>query len=87
MKNGKFTLGKFETDKVEYKEAAEQLPQSVFKTISAFANAHGGTIIPGIKQENGKTVKQGVKFPQKLVDDLISLQGGIRCGKEVRNTI
>ena len=55
-------LMEFETDKIEYKEAADCLPGNIWKSISAFANAKGGVVILGIKQEEEKTILQSTTF-------------------------
>lgn len=65
-------LENFETKFIEYKEAKNQLPLSVYQTISAFANTKGGVIYLGIKQDANRIIKQGVENPQNLVDDLVS---------------
>lgn len=68
-------LGKFEKDNIEYKEAKNKLPKSIYKTVSSFANTKGGIIVLGIKQQNDKLIRQGVENPQQLVDDLVSTIG------------
>ena len=68
-------LDKFEKDNIEYKEAKNKLPKSIYKTVSSFANTKGGIIVLGIKQQNDKLMRQGVENPQQLVDDLVSTIG------------
>lgn len=59
----------------EVKEASENLPKSVWETVSAFSNTQGGWIILGIKEkkENGVSTYeiQGVKNPEKIEQDFI----------------
>ena len=57
---------------VEYKEAAGDLPKSVWETYSSFANTIGGTIFLGIKEHRGKPVEEryevkGVSDAEKLI--------------------
>ncbi len=59
----------FESFKIEFKESGDKLPDSLVKTISAFANTKGGKIVLGVRQEGAKFIRQGVTNPQKLVDD------------------
>jgi len=69
--------GRFEKDRIEYKESKNKLPGTVYKTISAFANTKGGKIVLGVKQTGDDGIsKLGVSNPQKLVDDLVSTIGG-----------
>ncbi len=44
---------------IEYKEAASELPKSVWETYSSFANTIGGTIILGIKEHRNRTMDEG----------------------------
>lgn len=59
-----------ETSKVEFKEAKSTLPQSFWESYSAFANTDGGVILLGVKQENDMFHIQGVKNPDKLMQEL-----------------
>ncbi|MCK4416729.1 MAG: putative DNA binding domain-containing protein [Candidatus Latescibacteria bacterium] len=64
-----------ETDRVEFKEARSNLPQDIWKTISAFANTNTGWIVLGISQEKGMFSRKGVENPHQIMDDLTSTIG------------
>lgn len=53
---------------IEYKEAASDLPKSLWETYSSFANTIGGTIVLGIKEHRNKSVEAG-KFEIRGVGD------------------
>lgn len=76
MKKNLIFLKNFESDKIEYKEAKDALPENIWKCVSAFANAKGGIIALGIKQDQDKIIKQGVNNPQKIADDFVSTVSG-----------
>ena len=42
-----------DTQRWEVKEAVNQLPKSLYKTLSSFANTSGGLIILGLSEKNG----------------------------------
>lgn len=58
-----------EWDDIEFKEANKQLPKSVYETVSAFSNAHGGWIIFGIAERDDYYEVVGVENIDKLYKD------------------
>ena len=63
---------KHESVSLEFKESAEELPNSFWETYSAFANTHGGYVLLGVS-ENKKHTVLGVNNPHKIKQDLFSL--------------
>lgn len=64
-----------DTQEVEVKSAAAQLPKDAVETISAFANASGGTLILGLSEKagfkpvQGFDAKRAIDFLGQLCDD------------------
>jgi ATP-dependent DNA helicase RecG len=57
---------------VEVKRAERQLPEQLWKTLSAFANARGGVLLLGVSEATGFEIV-GVADPAKIQADLASL--------------
>lgn len=65
-----------EWEDFECKEALNELPKSVWETVSAFSNTAGGWIVLGVKEIKKKTgslfTVMGVNNPEKMEQDFIS---------------
>jgi len=63
-----------EGNRIEAKKATGGLPQSIWKTYSAFGNSYGGVILLGVDEESNQSLKIiGVDNPEKLVTDFWSV--------------
>lgn len=64
-------LGQYrEGNRIEAKEALGGLPESIWETYSAFANADGGVILLGVKELPDKSLQAlDLLDPQWLIDD------------------
>lgn len=62
------SLGKEGVD-IEFKEASDALPKSIWETVSAFANTNGGVLILGIKEEHRSFTVAGVHDAAKMESD------------------
>ncbi len=67
-----------ETVELECKLAAGsdgkgQLPKDFWPTYSAFANTHGGIILLGIEEKQGRFSVNGVAEPQRLITDIFNM--------------
>ena len=64
-------LGQYREDnRIEAKEALGGLPESIWETYSAFANADGGVILLGVKELPDKSLQAlDLLDPQWLIDD------------------
>lgn len=59
-----------ESNRIEAKEALGGLPESLWETYSAFANAQGGIILLGVEELPDKTLHAlDILDPQWLIDD------------------
>ena len=59
-----------ENNRIEAKEALGGLPESIWETYSAFANAEGGVILLGVKELADKSLQAlDLLDPQWLLDD------------------
>lgn len=55
------------------KDGKGQLPADFWPTYSAFANTHGGVILLGVKEKQGRFSLYGVIDPQRVVADLFNI--------------
>ena len=59
-----------ENNRIEAKEALGGLPESIWETYSAFANAEGGVILLGVKERPDKSLQAlDLLDPQWLIED------------------
>lgn len=59
-----------ENNRIEAKEALGGLPESIWETYSAFANAEGGVILLGVAERPDKSLQAlDLLDPQWLIDD------------------
>ncbi|KAF0127736.1 MAG: transcriptional regulator [Elusimicrobia bacterium] len=58
---------------LEFKAAAAGLPSSLWATVSAFANTHGGWLLLGVREDKGKLNVDGVKNAAAMKQDIINL--------------
>jgi len=64
-------IGQEEGTELEYKSAKGGFPESFWETFSAFANTHGGIIVFGIKEKDGRLIPDGL-------DDRVTASAGTR---------
>lgn len=63
-----------ENNRIEAKEALGGLPESIWETYSAFANAGGGVILLGVAELPDKSLQAlDLLDPQWLIDDFLAI--------------
>lgn len=58
---------------LEFKTAAGGMPSSLWDTVSAFANTHGGWILLGVREDKEKIRVEGVKNSEAMKQDIFNL--------------
>lgn len=70
--------------KIEFKEAANKVPQSFYETYSSFANTRGGVIYLGVREGKRCNVIVGVNEPDQIAKDIMSsLENPNKCSCNV----
>ena len=63
-----------ENNRIEAKQALGALPESIWETYSAFANAEGGVILLGVEELEDKRLHAlDLLDPQWLIDDFLTI--------------
>ena len=63
-----------ENNRIEAKQALGGLPESIWETYSAFANAEGGIILLGVEELEDKSLHAlDLLDPQWLIDDFLTI--------------
>ena len=62
-------LSDIEWEDFEVKKAKNEIPKSVWSTVSAYSNTKGGWIIFGVEQTDNKFIITGVEKPEKIEQD------------------
>lgn len=63
-----------EDNRIEAKQALGGLPESIWETYSAFANADGGIILLGVKEREDKSLEAlDLLDPQWLIEDFLTI--------------
>lgn len=63
-----------ENNRIEAKQALGGLPESIWETYSAFANAEGGIILLGVEELEDKTLHAlNLLDPQWIIDDFYTI--------------
>lgn len=65
-------IREIEWDDFEAKEALNELPKTIWETVSAFSNTSGGWILCGVVQRGKKFEIQGVKDGSKIESDFLT---------------
>jgi len=77
-------IGQEEGTELEYKSAKGGFPESFWETFSAFANTHGGIIVFGIKEKDGRLIPDGLddsqiaKYKKTFWDCAVTASAGTR---------
>ena len=63
-----------ENNRIEAKQALGGLPESIWETYSAFANAQGGIILLGVEEQPDKSLHAlDLLDPQWIIDDFLTI--------------
>lgn len=73
-----------ECNDIEFKEAQGEMPNSAYETVSAFANAAGGWLVFGVRQNDGRYEIIGVIEVDRVKGDFLST---LRSGQKLNRVI
>ncbi len=73
-----------EWNDVEFKEARNDVPDKIYRSVSAFSNTSGGWVVFGVKDDDGNLSVVGVVSVDRVQNDFIST---LRNGQKVSRVI
>ena len=74
----------YEWNDIEFKRAQRGVPESAYKTVSAFSNTDGGWLVFGVREHAGGFEIVGVQDVDKVLNDFLSV---LRSGQKLNRVI